>query len=186
MAKTGDVEAIYTLGFNVLFDENGLRPDADFPRAKILLTEADNRGHDTANSILMLYYNGEFGGEPDPVKLEALLSKAAGRGSGVAKLNYGTTFLGSEDAAQSSKAMRYLKQATADKTVRDAAYPALIDVLYGAAGEKLQDAPAARRTARECISVTPDNAICHLLLAQDLDNGWGGAENKPLSVKHYP
>ena len=185
LAQSGDAEAIFTLGVNLIFDENGIRPDADFAKAKALLTEADNRGHDAASSILTLYYDGEFGGEPDPVKLEAMLSRAAVRGSGEAKLNYGMRFLGSEDTAKSNKAMRYLKQATADETVRDAAYPALIEVLYGAEGEKFENSVAARRTARECINVTPGNAICHFILAQDLENGWGGPVNKSASLKHY-
>ena len=74
LAQSGDAEAIFTLGVNLIFDENGIRPDADFAKAKALLTEADNRGHDAASSILILYYDGEFGGEPDLVKLEAMLS----------------------------------------------------------------------------------------------------------------
>jgi len=97
LANQGDVHALFTQGYNLIFDETmRLRVSPDFAKAKALLERAHQGGHENANSILMLYYQGEFGGRPDPAKLENLLLTSAERGSGVAQLNYASNFIFSD------------------------------------------------------------------------------------------
>ena len=186
LADTGDMHAVFTQGYNLIFDDElNLRPTPDFETAKALLEKAHAGGHDSANSILMLYYQGEFGQTPDLDKLEAMLFTSAERGSAVAKLNYAYRYIQSEDTEKSKHALQYLKDATRDDVVQQNAYPFLIEVLYGVNFDTHQDLARAREKALECAELWPGDAYCHYILARDFANGWGGDEDISKSDFHF-
>lgn len=174
LADDGDMHAVFTQGYKLIFNGIDVRPDADFETAKALLERAHEGGHDTSNSILMLYYDGEFGHEPDLEKLESLLTTSAERGSGVAQLNYAYRYIQSDDVEKSNQAYEYLLSALQDDVVAEAAYSLLIEVLYGIYFDTKQNLPLARQKAVECSTLWPNNQFCHYILGRDFENGWGG------------
>ena len=186
LVDQGDMHAVFTQGYNIIFDETAnVRADADFSKAKTLLETAHAMGHDSANSILMLYYQGEFGQEPDFDKLESILLTSAERGSAVAKINYAHRFIQSEETEKSDRAFQYLNDAAADEVVREMAYPFLIEILYGAGSGTHTNQPLARKTAVECSELWPEDAFCNYILARDFQNGWGGEVNLAKSDFHF-
>ena len=185
LANKGDMHAVFTQGYNLIFDANqNLQPNPNFQKAIALLETAHANGHDTANSILMLYYEGEFGHTPDFARVETLLTTSAERGSAIAQLNYATRFLGANDPAKSDRAMKYLFSASKNNATKEIAYPYLIDVLYGVGFDKKQNPPLARQKSIECTQVLPRNGYCHYLLGRDFEDGWGGEKNISKSDFH--
>jgi len=186
LATQGDMHAVFTQGYNLIFDDTmRLRANPDFAKAKALLERAHQGGHENANSILMLYYQGEFGGQPDPVKLENLLLTSAERGSGVAQLNYASNFIYSDEASQSNKALQFLTRASINPTVAENALPMLIEVLYGVDSDKHRNLPLARQKAQDCVRRWAQNPFCHFILGQDFGNGWAGSVDKTKSDFHF-
>jgi TPR repeat protein len=161
------------------------RANPDFAKAKTLLERAHQAGHENANSILMLYYQGEFGGEPDPTKLEKLLLTSAERDSGIAQLNYASNFIYSDVASQSGKALQFLTRASTNPTVAENALPMLIEVLYGVDSDKHRNLPLARQKAQDCVRRWAQNLFCHYILGQDFGNGWAGSVDKTKSDFHF-
>ncbi len=174
LAETGDMHAIFTQGYNLIFEGINIRPDPDFTKAKRLLERANEGGHETANSILLLYYEGEFGDAPDPEKMESLLTNSAKRGSAVAKLNYAYRFIQSDDTDKSDQAFKHLLSAAVDDVVKETAYPLLIETLYGIYFDTHKNLTLARQKALTCSELWPENQFCHFILGRDFENGWGG------------
>lgn len=185
LAEQGDTHAVFTQGYNLIFDGVTIRPNPDFETAKNLLETAHKNGHDTANSILMLYYEGEFGQAPDLEKLETLLTTSAERGSAVAKLNYAYRYIEADDVVKSDQALKYLLSAAENEIVRETAYPLLIEVLYGVNFDTKKDWPLAREKALACSKLWPESDFCHYILARDFENGWGGDTDVSKSDFHY-
>ncbi len=186
LADAGDMHAVFTQGYNLIFDENlNLLADPDFEAAKTLLETAHKNGHDTANSILMLYYEGEFGHAPDLEKVETLLTTSAEHGSAIAKVNYAYRFIDSDTADKSDRALKYLFSAAEDETVKKSAYPLLVEVLYGPDSDTHKDWPLARAKALECSVLWPNNDYCHYILGRDFEHGWGGDADVTKSDFHY-
>ncbi len=186
LADSGDMHAVFTQGYNLIFDyEMNLSPNPDFAAAKAMLEKAHEGGHDTANSILMLYYQGDFGHEPDLEALETLLFTSSERGSAIAKLNYAYRYVESEDTVKSDRALQYLKDATQNKVVRETAYPFLIEILYGMNSDVQENLPLARKTTLDCAKLWPEEAYCHYVLARDFANGWGGDADLSKSDVHF-
>ena len=185
LATRGDMHAVFTQGYNLIFDANqNLRPNADLETARRLLETAHANGHETANSLLVLFYEGEFGQAPDFAKVEPLLTTAAERGSAAAQLNYAYRFIDADDPAKSDRAMRYVVSATQNAEYRETAYPLLIEVLYGVNFDKKQNLPLARKKSEECVNLWPENTFCHYILGRDFEQGWGGAQNAARSDFH--
>jgi len=189
LADKGDMHAVFTQGYNLIFDssqeELTIREDADFKRAKVLLETAHANGHNTANSILMLYYQGDFGHEPNPEKLEALLTTSSESGNNIARLNYAVRFIESEDIVKSKTSFEYLIQLSQNEVTKEATYPYLIETLYGINTKTHQDWPLAREKSVECSKLFPENTFCHYILGRDFEQGWGGEKDLPKSDFHF-
>ncbi len=186
LAKDGDLHAIFTQGFNLIFDGNAtLRDDADFERAIPLLQKAHDNGHDTANSALTLYYYGEIGDSPDIKKADKIAIESAERGSGVAQINYALRYIFSEDKMTSRRAFNYLQKSVNDDQSAEIAYPYLLEILYGTQDNPYSDMVEARKVALNCLEALPKESYCAFILGRDFENGWGGDVDITRSTQFY-
>ena len=186
LANNGDIHAIFTQGFNLIFNEDlSVKENADFVKALPLLQKAHDKGHDTANSTLTLYYYGEIGNAPEFEKADKIAIEASERGSGVAQLNYGLRYITDEDPEKSKRAFNYLKQSASDEQSMQMAYPYLLEILYGTQDTQYSDAEQARQIALKCLEVLPNEHYCPFILGRDFEHGWGGTADIKRSTRYF-
>lgn len=186
LAADGDMRAVFTQGYNLIFDAEGvLKSDADFDTGLPLLQRAHDKGDDKANTALTLYYYGELGHAPDNEKADQIAIEAAERGSGLAQLNYGLRYIMSEDKSVSDRAFNYLQSAIKDDTSKDVAFPYLLEILYGTRENTYANPSEARKTALSCLDVLPNEPYCSFILGRDFEYGWGGAIDMKRSTQYF-
>lgn len=185
LAKNGDMHAVFTQAYNLIFAQEEVRENADFETALKLLHKAHDNGHETANSLLTLYYSGGFGHEPNIEKANKIEREAADNGSSIAQLNFGLSHINSEDNKIAERALFYLEQAANNDTVEEHAIPTLIEIYYGIYDDKFKNYSKGREWSLKCLETLPENAFCPYILGRDFENGWSGIANSEKSVSFY-
>ena len=173
----GDIDATYTLGFNLLFNEDAsIKENVVNAEAGLnFLETAHENGHLNAHSSLSLIYeNGLFDFPADNERANEYNLEGAKRGSSTGKINFGLRNLNSENKETAQLAHDYLFDVAEEENLGGIANEYLAHLYYFGSEHFEVDYEAGRLFSENCILFQNPNGWCEYILARDLSQGLGG------------